>query len=193
MTRARPPPPTIAERSAIPHVCTEEIRERSMENIAEMIREAKAPTGEMADLSGKAQRLGKALEVAEKWVHVATVNTEMFGRAQLAYDQLEEELSRTVFTMDVVSLERIIAHGQRERGEQTSPEELRRMSREHVVADELLAAYITLSHAPLEVFGVGDRPAEERTRYAMMGALLVAVDAANEAAEPRLEAKPASA
>jgi hypothetical protein len=36
----------------------------------------------------------------------------------------------------------------------------------------------------LEVFGVGDRVAEERTRYVMMGALMVAVDAAIDKPEP---------
>jgi hypothetical protein len=48
----------------------------------------------------------------------------------------------------------------------------------------LLDAYNTLSVAPLEVFGVGDRVAEERTRYVMMGALMVAIDAAVGKGEP---------
>jgi hypothetical protein len=37
-----------------------------------------------------------------------------------------------------------------ERGEACSGEELRRISRENVVADELLAAYITLAHVPTQ-------------------------------------------
>lgn len=155
----------------------------TQENIAEMIRDAREPGGEMADLSRKAARLRRALGVARKWEEAALEDAEMFGRAQVARDQLEEELSRTVFTMDVVRTERIMAQGHRERGEAYSHEDLRRVSRESVVADELLAAYITLSHAPPEVFAVGDRPAEERTRYAMMGALMVAWDAANAEAE----------
>jgi hypothetical protein len=115
----------------------------------------------------------------------------MFGRAQIARDQLEEELSRTAFEMDVLYQKRLMAEGYKDRGEAYSEEDLERMSREAVVSDELLHAYITLSVAPLEVFGVGDRVAEERTRYAMMGALLVAADAASGAAKP--EAKPSSA
>jgi len=47
--------------------------------------------------------------------------------------------------------------------------------------------------APLEVFGVGDRAAEERTRYLMMSALMVAVDAANAKLEPSEAAQPATA
>jgi hypothetical protein len=158
-----------------------------MENIAEMIREAKAPTGEMADLAGKAQRLGRALKVAEKWVEAALGDAEMFGRAQLAHDQLEEELSRTAFEMDALYDKTLATQGYKDRGVAYSEEELRSSCRHSAAADQLLAAYLTLSHAPLEVFSVGDRPAEERTRYAMMGALLVATDAASEAAEASLE------
>jgi hypothetical protein len=47
-----------------------------------------------------------------------------------------------------------------------------------------LDAYTTLSVAPLDVFGVGARVAEERTRYVMVGALMVAVDAAIGKQEP---------
>ena len=60
-------------------------------------------------------------------------------------------------------------------------------------SDVLLDAYTTLSVAPLEVFGVGDRAAEERTRYLMMSALMVAVDAANAKLEPSEAAQPATA
>jgi hypothetical protein len=71
-----------------------------------------------------------------------------------------------------------------ERGEACSGEELRRISRENLVADELLAAYITLAHIPLEVLAVGERPAEERRRYAMMGTLMVASEAIGGTGEP---------
>jgi hypothetical protein len=151
------------------------------ENIAEIIRQAHAPKGEMADLTNRARRLGKALEVAEKWVEVATTDTEMFGRAQIAHDQLEEELSRTVFAMEALCQKRLIAHGREARlaeGEDLRDFDLERESRESTLSDVLLDAYTTLSAAPLEVFGVGDRAAEERTRYLMMGALMVAIDAA---------------
>jgi len=72
------------------------------ENIAEIISQVRAPKGEMADLSSKAQRLNKALQIAEKWTEVSGGDAEMFDRATIARDQLAEELSRTVFRMDVV-------------------------------------------------------------------------------------------
>jgi hypothetical protein len=164
------------------------------ENIAEIIRQAHAPKGEMADLTNQARRLGKALQIAEKWVDVSTGDTEMFGRAVIARDQLEEELSRTVFAMDVIYNKRLIAHGREARAarlgedaaELASPAEpdLDRKSRDSTLSDVLLDAYTTLSAAPLEVFGVGDRVAEERTRYLMMGALMVAMDATIGKQEP---------
>ena len=48
--------------------------------------------------------------------------------------------------------------------------------RESLISDALLDAYCTLAAAPLEFFGMGDRVAEERTRYSLMGALLAAMD-----------------
>jgi hypothetical protein len=151
------------------------------ENIADIINQAHAPTGEMAHLSNKARRLGKALEIAEKWVEVSGGDAEMFGRATIAHDQLEEELSRTVFAMDVIYNKRLIFHGRSNRearGEELEDLDLDRESRDSTLSDVLLDAYTTLSVAPLDVFGVGDRTAEERTRYLMMGALMVAIDAA---------------
>jgi hypothetical protein len=163
------------------------------ENIAEIIRQAQAPKGEMADLTNQARRLGKALEIADKWVDAATTDTEMFGRATIARDQLAEELSRTVFEMDVTYNKRLIAEGRELRaarlGEEISHLDLERESRESTLSDVLLDAYTTLDCAPLELFGVGDRAAEERTRYLMMGALMVAIDAASEAGKQEPEAQ----
>jgi hypothetical protein len=165
-----------------------------MENIAEIIRQAQNPTRVMADLSSKAQRHRKALQVAEEWVEAALGDTEMCGRAQIARDQLVEELSRTAFEIDVVEQKRLIAAGREWRSEreaaaplevvEASPEELYRESRDSTLSDVQLDAYTTLSVAPLDVFGVGARVAEERTRYVMVGALMVAVDAAIGKQEP---------
>jgi hypothetical protein len=99
----------------------------------------------------------------------------------IARDQLAEELSRTVFEMDVIYNKRLLAEGRelrKARGREVQDLDLDRESREGTLSDVLLDAYTTLDCAPLEVFGVGDRAAEERTRYLMMGALMVAVDAA---------------
>jgi hypothetical protein len=111
----------------------------------------------------------------------------MCNRAVIGRDQLAEELSRTVFEMDVSYNKRLIDAGREQRAARkgtplepadASPVELYRESRESTLSDVLLDAYTTLDCAPLEVFGVGDRAAEERTRYLMMGALMVAIDAA---------------
>jgi hypothetical protein len=154
------------------------------ENIADLINQARRPEGEMADLSAKAQRLRKALEIAEKWIDDADGDTEMWNRATIARDQLAEELARTAFEMDVLYNKRLIVAGRESRSgrtgtplEPTSDEDLYRESRDSTLSDVLLDAYTTLDAAPLEVFGVGDRAAEERTRYVMMGALMAAVDA----------------
>jgi hypothetical protein len=163
------------------------LEEVMTENIAEIISQARAPRGEIGDLTSKARRLGKALEIADKWVEVSVGDTEMFSRATIARDQLAEELSRTVFQMDVIYNKRLITEGRELRAQRTgtpfepseaTDEDLDRESRESTLSDVLLDAYTTLDCAPLEVFGVGDRAAEERTRYLMMGALMVAVDAA---------------
>jgi hypothetical protein len=120
----------------------------------------------------------------------------MFSRATIACDQLAEELARTAFEMDVIYQKRLIAAGRESRSGRTgaplevlSDEELYRESRDSTLSDVLLDAYTTLAVAPLEVFGVGDRVAEERTRYVMMGALMVAVDAAV-GKLPETQAKP---
>jgi hypothetical protein len=172
---ARAPPPQLSRRP------DKKLEEEEMENIADIISQARAPRGEMGDLSSKARRLGKALEIADKWVEVSATDTEMFSRATIARDQLAEELSRTVFAMDVVYNKRLIAEARELREVRNLPAadlDLDRESRDSTLSDVLLDAYTTLDVAPLEVFGVGDRAAEERTRYLMMGALMVAIDAA---------------
>jgi hypothetical protein len=143
----------------------------TQENIAEMICDAHEPGGEMADLSRKVARLNRALGVARKWEEAAVEDAEMFGRAQVACDQLEEELSRVVFEREALATARIIAEGHRGRGAQGSPDLSRSEGRAMALTERLMDAYQTLAAAPVEVFGTNGRPAEEPTRYAMMGAL----------------------
>jgi hypothetical protein len=154
------------------------------ENIADLINQARRPEGEMADLSAKAQRLRKALEIAEKWIDDADGDTEMWNRATIARDQLAEELARTAFEMDVLYNKRLIVAGRESRSgrtgtplEPTSDEDRYRESRDSTLSDVLLDAYTTIDAAPLEVFGVGDRASSPLPRYVMMGALMAAVDA----------------
>jgi hypothetical protein len=148
------------------------------ESIVKAIREGSAPTGEMADLSRQAQRLRRALDVANEWEKVAARgSTDMFAQAEYTRDKFEEELCRVCFEMDLVEHKRLIARGKKERGEELSEDELDSFARGELISDTLLDAYMTLSYAPLEIFGQGDRVAEERTRYSIMGALLEAMDA----------------
>jgi hypothetical protein len=45
----------------------------------------------------------------EKWIDAAISDVEMCNRAVISRDQLEEELSRTVFNMEIVYQRRLIA------------------------------------------------------------------------------------
>src|SRR5215212_4692170 len=82
------------------------MRRRTMtENIADKIRADRQPEGEMFTLSGEARRLRSSLSVAEKWLEVARESDEtghLALTAEYTRDQLEEELSRTAFQMEVL-------------------------------------------------------------------------------------------
>src|SRR5215211_4275262 len=75
------------------------------ENIAEKIREDRQPEGEMFTLSAEARRLRSSLSVAEKWLEVARESDEtghLALTAEYTRDQLEEELSRAAFQVEVL-------------------------------------------------------------------------------------------
>jgi hypothetical protein len=74
------------------------------ENIADKIREDRRPEGEMFALSGEAKRLRRALAVAQKWIEAAWEGEadHLSQTAEYTRDQLEEELSRTAFQMEVL-------------------------------------------------------------------------------------------
>ncbi len=149
------------------------------QSIAEIIREAQAPTGELAELHKQAARLRPALDVAQKWVQAATESTEMFERAMTIEDELERELSRTIFEMQVVEDGRLFAAGRRDRGLADDP----RWSEEDrtaVISNTLIDVYTFVSQAPLEAFvnyGGDDEVAIDQARYKLMGALLAAQEA----------------
>jgi PHD/YefM family antitoxin component YafN of YafNO toxin-antitoxin module len=141
-------------------------------NIAEKIREDHRPGGEMFTLSGEARRLRNSLAVAQKWLAVAEDEDKaghLTSTAEYTRDQLEEELSRIAFRMEV--LER-----RREMREARPVEDLDGTARASVLSDALLTVYCLLRDVPDGAFG-GDTP--ERSRYAHMGALMAAQDAAN--------------
>ena len=84
-----------------------------MMNIAEQIREDRRPGGEMSGLAGEARRLRSSLAVAEKWLEVAEQSAEpgyLAASAEHTRDQLEEELSRTAFRMEVLRRQKELRH-----------------------------------------------------------------------------------
>jgi hypothetical protein len=130
----------------------------------------------MQQLSGEAQRLRRALAVAEKWVEAATGSNEMFSEANYTYDKLEEELARVCWDMDVEFSTNEYARAHKNFGGEEATREELDASVSGLLSNALLDAYCILRDAPLETFGVGEREAEERPRYSIMGALLEAMD-----------------
>ena len=143
------------------------------ENIAARIRHAKGPETPMADLSAQALRLNRSIAVLEKWTRAAVEDSagELTVLAETMLDQLHEELSRVVFAMDLEARRR----DYRDMGS----EGLEEVARYALLSDTLLQSYCVLASAPEKIFGVGETEASPRTRYAMMGALLAAQDAAD--------------
>jgi len=136
-------------------------------NIAEKIREDRRPEGEMFTLSGEARRLRNSPAVAEKWLAVAEDDDQaghLTCTAEYTRDQLEEELSRTAFRMEV--LER-----GREMRDAPPVEDPDGTARASVLSDALLTVDCVLRDVPNGAFG-GETP--ERSRYAHMGALMAA-------------------
>jgi len=143
-----------------------------MDNVAERIREDRQPEGEMVGLAGEARRLSASLTVAQRWYEVAfeeDATGYLTSQAEYTRDQLEEELFRTAFRAEVVRRRRVLREAER-------VEDLDAGARAAVLSDSLLDAYCLLRDVPAEAFG-GELPGRER--YAIMGALMAAMDAAN--------------
>lgn len=152
------------------------MEENMTENIAQKIREEREPEGEIFVLSGGARRLRRALAVANKWLDAAWEDGgsgDLVRVAETTRDEIEEELSRTAYRMDVLRHRRELSEGGHVF---SSDEDLEGLARAAVVSDSLLAVYCILRELSDEEFG-GETPTRER--YAHMGALLVALDAAN--------------
>jgi hypothetical protein len=131
-----------------------------------------------------AQRLDRALKVAVKWMDVAREDTsEMFHQAEYTRDKIEEELSRVCFEMAVES------EASRERAASSrdyTDEDLWAIAR----PETLFRTYCTLRELDSDLlFGDGS----PRARCEVMGALMVALDAANAEMERLDAAKPATA
>jgi len=154
------------------------------ENMAQKIREDRRPEGELVDLFGEAKRLRNSLNVAEKWIEVARKSDEagyLLSTAESTRDQLEEELSRTALRMDIL-------RRRRELGEARSYEDLDGAARAYTLSDALLTAYCIMRDVPAEAFNA-DGP--DRERYALMGALLAAQEAASAEMERCVGRQPA--
>jgi hypothetical protein len=134
-----------------------------------------------------AQRLDRALKVAVKWMDVAREDTsEMFHQAEYTRDKIEEELSRVCFEMAVES------EASRERAASSrdyTDEDLWAIARPAALSETLLRTYCTLRELDSDLFGDGS----PRACCEVMGALMVALDAANAEMERLDAAKPATA
>jgi hypothetical protein len=131
-------------------------------------------------LPEQARRLDAALKVAERWMEVAREDSrEMYHQAQYSRDKLEEELSRVCFEMEVEDCRR--AYG--EVSESSASDD---KAPSDALADMLLTTYCILRDVPADLIGDGS----PRARYGLMGALMVAADAATTTDEGQ---KPAGA
>ena len=149
---------------------TESTTKSVADSVVESVRVERKPGGDMFAGAGEVARLRRALAAAKGWVDAAweAQAEELCDVAEHTRDRLEEELARAAHRMEV-------DRRKREMGEAGQEAE------DHVAAavtlsDALLAAYCVLRDVPQEEFG-GEMP--ERERYALMGALMVAQDAAN--------------
>jgi hypothetical protein len=160
------------------------------QDIAKTIRGGWAPELRQAmKLPEQATRLDRALKVAVKWMEASREDTsEMFHQAEYTHDKLEEELSRVCFEMAVENEARCEKAASSAAREYTD-EELRAVARSAALSETLLGTYCTLRELESDLFGDGS----PRARYEVMGALMVAMDAANAETERLDAAKPATA
>ena len=157
--------------------------ETTERSLAEMIAGDPHPLGgEAPKLQAKAKRLLSAARTAEKWGDVCMADNsppEMAARAEHIHDQLEEELSRVVWELEVYDAKVREKAIDRTRPEGRRVDDLEAVARASRLSDKLLEAYCVLSRAPADVFGVEGSEISPKTRYSLMGALLAALDAAN--------------
>jgi hypothetical protein len=157
----------ILRARKFPEVRTGSKRRKSVQkDIAKTVRYGWRPEGKVAermDLSAQARRLDRSLRVAEKWIEAAfnTETGELHARAEYTRDTLQEELARVCFAMEVE--ERKAAYGE-EHEDKAEPSAL---------SDALGEAFCILDRAPADLFN----DSSPRARYALMGALMVTMDA----------------
>lgn len=149
-------------------------QQASGEHRAEVIRRSRRPKGEMADLSAQAQRLHRSLAVAEEGMASnlrGAAAPEMATRAEMIHDELQEELARVGYEMENLARRREYKEMDRDVPECVISGSL--------LSDTLLEAYCVLATALEAVISSGGSEACARARYKLLGALLVAQDAAN--------------
>jgi hypothetical protein len=157
------------------------------QDIAKTVRQGRSPElREAMRLPEQAQRLDRALKVAVKWMEVAREDApELFHQAEYTRDKVEEELSRVCFEMAV----KTEARREREAASRDyTDEELWEIARSAALSETLLRTYCTLRELESDLFGDGS----PRARYEVMGALMVALDAANAQTERLDAAQPAT-
>lgn len=150
--------------------------------IAETIRKAEKPTGRSFELANQAARLMRALKVAQQWSEAAAkvdAAGEMWEHAETVYDEIQEELLRVVWEIEISREKRreeVFSEEREERLRSKNPEAVARAS---ALSDSLIEAYNILSSVPQHLLGLGGDESSERTRYKLVGALLAAQEAAD--------------
>ncbi len=151
-------------------------------SIAEAISRAQRPQDETFALAGKAADLQRAIKVAEQWIEAAAKSPgggEMWERAETIHDELEEELSRVAWEMEIASARRreeVFNEGRPEERKVGDPEAVARASH---LSESLMEAYSILAGIPQEHLALCGSEASPRTRHRLMGALLAAREAAD--------------
>jgi hypothetical protein len=151
-----------------------------MQDISQTIREGWSPElSEAMKLPEQARRLDAALKVSQRWQEASQGSPEMWAQAEYTRDKIEEELSRVCFRMEVESRERDFGEGH---------------GSSAALSDTLEEAYCILRDAPADLIGDGSPRARYALMGALMGALMVAMDAMDATGETaEQERKPAEA
>jgi len=143
------------------------------DNIAEQVRHEQELVEAMGDAGGlatQAWRLWTSLQVAQKWLETADAeDADTLGsRAQYMRDEIEQEYSRVRFEMRLAERRRVFKEMKERRPDDEWELPSEESMRASMLSDALIDAFVIVSEGDLE------------RRYEVMGAFLVAHDAADE-------------
>ena len=143
------------------------------ENIAEQVRheqELVESLVERGELATQAWRLWTSLQVTEKWLESADAeDADTLGsRAQYMRDEIEQEYARVRFEMELAERQRVFKQMKERRQDDELELPSEAWMRANILTDALIDAFVIVSQSDFE------------RRYEVMGALLVAHEAADE-------------